>query len=74
MVASPSSHEAMPIAQLVHAVDRQMHGTVSQAHIEEVLRELLVHDFADARVPTFVPILLQRAACDVLRREQGYSR
>jgi hypothetical protein len=65
---------SIPIDQLVHAVDRQMHGSVSEAHIEEVLRELLARDFSDARVVTFVPIFLQRATCDALRREQAAAR
>lgn len=56
---------------IVQTLSRQLQGAVSAAHIEEVLRDLLTHEFADARVPTYLPIFLHRAASEALQRERA---
>jgi hypothetical protein len=56
---------------IVQTLSRQLRGAVSPARIEEVLRDLLRRDFAHARVPTYVPIFLHRAASEALQRERA---
>jgi hypothetical protein len=53
-----------PIRQ---ALLREAQGRVAPERIDELLRELLLRDFADARVSAYVPIFLQRAAREALR-------
>lgn len=67
---TPAAGAAVPaidLAPVIEAVARSLRGTVPPARIEGVLRDLLAHDFVEARVLAYVPILLQRAACDRLR-------
>jgi hypothetical protein len=52
-----------PIRQ---ALLREAAGRVSLERIDAVLEHLLAHDFCDARVASFLPIFLHRAARDRL--------
>ena len=58
--------ELGPIAE---KVGRALRGQVAQERIEQVLNTLLARDFSDARVTTYLPIFLQRAACESLQAE-----
>lgn len=55
-----------PIAE---KVSRTLCGQVTQERIEQVLHRLLEQEFGDARVTTYLPIFLQRAACETLQTE-----
>jgi hypothetical protein len=67
--AAPCEPPRVDLAPLVHAITRELRAAVPAARIEALLRQLLEHEFRDARVVTFVPIFLQRAACEALRHE-----
>jgi hypothetical protein len=58
------------LAPIAEAVERALHGEVGAERIDAVLRELLDTEFGDARVTAYLPIFLQRWACERLRAEQ----
>lgn len=61
-------HLVVDLAPITESVSRSMNGQVAAGEIERLLHALLAGDeFATARVVTYVPILLHRAACDRLR-------
>lgn len=68
--AAPSCEPPrMDLGPLVHAITREIGAAVPAGRIEALLQQLLEREFRDARVVTFVPIFLQRAACEALRCE-----
>jgi hypothetical protein len=62
MNLSPSV-DLEPIRQ---ALLREAQGRVALQRIDQVLQDLLAHEFRDARVSAYVPILLHRAARESL--------
>lgn len=64
--AAPPRIDLGPVAQ---AVGRELGGVVPAERIEALLQQLLEQEFCDVRVTTFVPIFLQRSACETLRRQ-----
>ncbi|MCW5636170.1 MAG: hypothetical protein KIT17_22735 [Rubrivivax sp.] len=52
---------------LVDEVRRRLCGEVDAPCIRRAMEELLRSEFADARVTAYVPILLTRRVCEVLR-------
>lgn len=52
-----------PIRQ---ALLREAQGRVAPERIDALLQDLLAREFSDARVSTYVPIFLQRAAREAL--------
>jgi hypothetical protein len=63
-----SASMAVDLAPVADAVSRSFEHRIERARIEAVLGSLLASErFAAARVATFVPILLHRAACERLR-------
>lgn len=57
------------LGPVVEAIARELGGAVATERIEALLRELLEREFGDARITSFVPIFLHRAACERLRSE-----
>jgi hypothetical protein len=55
------------IGAIVDTVDCSLEHAVPRDEIEGLLRELLAERFGDARVLSYLPILLHRAACESLR-------
>jgi hypothetical protein len=58
--AKPEGH--LDLEPIRHALLREAAGRVSLGHIDAVLEDLLAHEFSNARVASFLPILLHRAA------------
>jgi hypothetical protein len=59
---------AVDLAPVADAVSRSFEHRIERTRIEAVLGSLMASErFAAARVATFVPILLHRAACERLR-------
>lgn len=54
------------LGPVVDALLRDVQGRVERIDIERLLGRLLDQQFADARVTTYLPILLHRAARQVL--------
>jgi hypothetical protein len=54
------------LEELTESVWRDLHGTEDPAQIRHVLVELLLK-YKDARILTFLPILLRRDAIEALR-------
>jgi hypothetical protein len=61
------------LAPVAEAVERAMHGEVSAERIDTVLHDLLDSEFGDVRVTAYLPIFLQRSACERLRAERAAS-
>jgi hypothetical protein len=62
------------LAPVAEAVGRALRGEVSAERIDSVLHDLLDTEFGDVRITAFVPIFLQRSACERLRAEQRVVR
>ncbi|KPF43309.1 hypothetical protein IP87_17430 [beta proteobacterium AAP121] len=52
---------------MVERVMRTMGESVTRDQVLNLLRGLLQREFAEARVLVYLPVLLQRRACDCLR-------
>jgi hypothetical protein len=61
------------LAPVAEAVGRALHGEVSAERIDSVLQDLMDTEFGDARVTAYLPIFLQRWACERLRAERGIA-
>ncbi len=57
----------LDLSPVVERVMRKVGGGVTQAEVLSLLQGLLHGEFADARVLVYLPVLLQRRACDCLR-------
>lgn len=69
MNGAPQLQPRFDLDPVVEAIVRELDGTVAAERIERLLHELLEREFSDARITTFVPILLRRVTCEALRRE-----
>lgn len=66
--APPAPHVPMGSVDLVvDEVGRRLHGEIDAGCIRQTIEALIRAEFADARVTVYVPILLARRACEVLR-------
>ena len=68
-VSRRSQRSGLDLVTLADLVSHGLGGNVTRERVEHVLEELLTGEFADARVVTFMPIFLQRAALERLRDE-----
>lgn len=72
MPSEHSSADALHELNLGPVADRVMAslcGQVSRERVDRLLVDLLEQEFSEARVTLFLPILLQRLACETLRHE-----
>lgn len=54
---------------VVDEVRRRLRGEVDEPRVRDVIEDLLRGDFANASVTAYLPILLARRACEVLRAD-----
>jgi hypothetical protein len=73
-MAEPARNDAVDLGPVTEAVLRSFAGHVPRERIEALLCRLLEEEFSEARVTTFLPIFLQRVACETLRAEHGGAR
>jgi hypothetical protein len=57
-------------ADLIERTWREFNGEVPRSRIREVVNELL-DGYQDAKVKTYLPILIRRQAIDLLNAERG---
>jgi hypothetical protein len=62
--------ETAQIHSVEEALARQFEGTVDRSVVQREVRRSM-SAFADARVRTFVPVLVQRLAAQALRAQGG---
>jgi hypothetical protein len=73
-VTGSTSGFSLDLGPIARAVGRELRGEVPAERIEQRLRELLDQQFSEAKVTTFLPILLHRSACESLRAEAMAAR
>lgn len=57
---------------LIEMVWRDMHEKVSRAHVSEMVSEVS-EKFHDAKITTYIPIIVRRMTCERLREELRVS-
>jgi hypothetical protein len=58
------------LSSITEAVGRDLKGQVSSERIEQTLRRLISGRYSNARITTFMPIFLRKAASEELRHAE----
>lgn len=62
------------VGPLVERIRRRLRGEADEARIRRTLDELMGSEFAQARVKAYLPILLERRACELLQAGRAGDR
>jgi hypothetical protein len=71
---APSGDDRLDLASVAASVQRKLGASADPARVDAVLALLAAELVPAARVRQYLPVILQRKACDRLRAEAALSR